>query len=99
MRSPAIARTRELLEQWRQDHRHEPPLNTGDQMIRNVADRFDLIKTLRGTYFYRGFCYKVAATERGRRIAGILHAQECRLTGAGVVLSTGLRMIARKAVA
>ena len=88
----------DVLEQWHQHHAHEHRLNTGRQMIEAISDRFHILESQPGSYFYRYFCYRMDPNQRATRVAEILRDQENQLRAESLLLSTGLRIAARKPV-
>jgi SAM-dependent methyltransferase len=85
----------EPLLRWRERHRHEPPLASGEQMLLALGERFEIVHTERCAYLYGYFLPDLEARAGGGEVARRLLDLERRLVEAGRIRAVGLRIVAR----
>jgi SAM-dependent methyltransferase len=87
----------DIVQRWRSAHTHEPPLHTGVQMRRAVAEHFDL-RDVRGTaYLYRHLTKHLPRDARGVAVAQHLYSSERRGIDDATLSAVGLRIMAVRA--
>lgn len=84
------------MKAWIDVHEHTPPLNTGDEMIKTIRDRFDKVSIERNPYLYRSICGKLNAYKEGHQITESVLKIEEGLINEQVILPNGLRIVAHK---
>lgn len=82
--------------EWEADHRHNPPLSSGEAMLSRVEERFDLLSVTRTSYLYRNLCGRLRKGAEGWRWANEILETEERLIREGSLRPVGLRFVARK---
>jgi SAM-dependent methyltransferase len=87
----------DLVERWRDKHRHHEPLHGGEAMLRALAERFALAEVTRGPYLYRYIGRGVSADAAGLRIATHVRDSELAKIAAGEIRAVGLRITATAA--
>jgi SAM-dependent methyltransferase len=88
-----------VVERWRQDHAHEPPLHTGAQMRSAISDRFVIRQLQRCAYLYRSISSRVIDGPRGAIIVEHARATEQSRLDAQILVPVGLRIVAERAEA
>lgn len=84
----------DLAARWRDAHTHHPPLHTGAQLRRALADRLSLREPRRGEYLYRYISGGLPADARGAELAAHILATERRRIAEGHLVPVGLRLVA-----
>jgi SAM-dependent methyltransferase len=84
------------LERWRAQHYHEPPLNEGDAMSREIRERFATVSERPVAYLYR-YAYRWLETEPlASRVALQVLEMEAGLLRRRAIRALGLQVVARK---
>jgi len=86
----------DVLQRWRAAHSHEPPLHTGVQMRRAIAERFDLRDVHGAAYLYRYITRHLPQDARGVAIAQYIYATERRGITEGSLAAVGLGIVAAR---
>ena len=81
---------------WEEDHHHDPPLNTGDQMISAVKKKFKIINEIRCPYLFRSIGARFSFDKSGYDRTEQLMDLELSLIEKGKLLPIGLRLIGVK---
>ena len=84
------------IQTWIDDHNHTPPLNSGDEMIKTVQDRFDIVSIERNPYLYRSICGRLNSFNDSYRITAKILEIESGLISEQDILPTGLRIVGKK---
>jgi SAM-dependent methyltransferase len=84
------------LGRWREEHVHDPPLQTGHAMLAAARERFELISVDEAPYLYRSLSGRLEVGDRGARVARRILELESRLVRERDLTAAGLRMIGRK---
>lgn len=92
--SPLASRAPDVLERWYEDHFKEK-LATGSLMEKELASRFELVRTDKTVYLYRHFCSRLESSQKGLRLARLLLEIESREVEAGRFAAIGLRLVGR----
>lgn len=79
------------LERWRSEHRHEPPLHTGGEMLEGIRARFTDVRHATGPYLYRYIASSLPETPGGGKIAMRLFERESEALKDGRVKPVGRR--------
>lgn len=87
----------DVLQRWRAAHAHEPPLHTGVQMRRAIAERFDLRDVHGAAYLYRYITHHLPHDARGVAIAQHVYGSERRGISDGTMTAVGLGIVATRA--
>jgi len=86
----------DVLQRWRAAHSNEPPLHTGVQMRRAIAERFDLRDVHGAAYLYRYITKYLPQDARGVAIAQYVYATERRGIADGTLAAVGLGIVAAR---
>jgi SAM-dependent methyltransferase len=86
----------DLHQRWRAAHSDEPPLHTGVQMRRAIAERFDLRDVHGAAYLYRYITRYLPHDARGVALAQQLYGTERRGIGDGTFAAVGLGIVAAR---
>jgi SAM-dependent methyltransferase len=86
----------DVLQRWRAAHSHEPPLHTGVQMRRAIAERFDLRDVHGAAFLYRYITRHLAHDARGVAIAQYIYSTERRGIADGSLAAVGLGIVAAR---
>jgi len=86
----------DVLQRWRAAHSDEPPMYTGVQMRRAIAERFDLRDVHGAAYLYRYITKYLPHDARGVAIAQYLYATERRGITDGTLAAVGLGIVAAR---
>ena len=84
------------LEQWRERHRHDPPLAGGSEMLEALGRHFDVVGRESCEYLYWYALRPLDSRPDGREIGERLIELERRLIAAGRIRPVGLRIVARR---
>ncbi|TMQ10309.1 MAG: class I SAM-dependent methyltransferase [Deltaproteobacteria bacterium] len=87
----------DVLQRWRLAHHHEPPLHTGVEMRRAIAERFDLRDVHGAAYLYRYVTRHLPHDARGVAIAQHVYSTERRGITDGSLSAVGLGIVAARA--
>jgi len=87
----------DVVQRWRAAHADEPPLHTGVQMRRAIADRFDLRDVHGAAYLYRYVTRYLPHDARGVALAQHLYSTERRGIADGTLAAVGLGIVAARA--
>jgi SAM-dependent methyltransferase len=87
----------DVLQRWRAAHAHEPPLHTGVQMRRAIAERFDLRDVHGAAYLYRYVTRHLPHDARGVALAQHIYSTERRGIADGTLAAVGLGIVAARA--
>jgi SAM-dependent methyltransferase len=82
---------------WRDAHVHDPPLHTGAQLRRALAERLAIRERRRCEYLYRYICGGLPDDARGAELAAYVLAAERRRISEGQLVPVGLRLLADRA--
>jgi len=82
------------IARWRDAHAHDPPLYTGAQLRRALAERLAIRERRRCEYLYRYVCGGLPDDARGAEIAAYVLAAERRRIAEGRLVPVGLRLVA-----
>ncbi len=85
------------LGRWRREHVHDPPLQTGHQMLAAARERFELKGVEEAPYLYRSLSGRLEESERGWRVARRILEIESRAIRERDLAAAGLRIAGRKA--
>lgn len=85
------------IARWRDAHVHDPPLHTGAQLRRALADHLALRERRRCEYLYRYICGGLPDDARGAELAAYVLATERRRLSEGQLVPVGLRLLADRA--
>lgn len=86
------------LARWKAEHRHDPPLHTGKEMLDAITARFADVRHATGPYLYRAIAASLPETPGGGKIAMRLFERESEAMKDGRVKPVGRRFHAiRKA--
>lgn len=83
-------------ESWENEHCHEPELNSGEIMTRSIEDSFKLISKDHNAYLFRSICRHLDSDEKGYSLTKKVYDIENGLITNGLILPTGLRIVAEK---
>lgn len=86
------------MQTWINDHNHIPPLNSGDDMIKEVQDKFNVVSIERNAYLYRSICGKLDLFKDSYRITKKILEIENGLINKQLILPNGLRIVANKKI-
>lgn len=86
----------DLLARWRAAHEHDhgPPLHTGTEIRRGVAERFAVRDLRTGEYLHRYINAGLSDDARGHQLAAHVLGVERRGVAAGRLIPVGLRIVA-----
>jgi SAM-dependent methyltransferase len=87
----------DVLQRWRAAHADEPPLHTGVQMRRAIAERFDLRDVHGAAYLYRYVTKYLPHDARGVALAQHIYSTERRGIADGTLTAVGLGIVAVRA--
>jgi SAM-dependent methyltransferase len=87
----------DVLQRWRMAHAEEPPLHTGVQMRRAIAERFELRDVHGAAYLYRYVTRHLPHDARGVAIAQHIYGTERRGITDGTLTAVGLGIVATRA--
>ena len=94
---PAAALDGDVVQRWRDAHTHDPPLHTGVQMRRAIAERFDLHDVHGAAYLYRYITKHLPHDARGVAVAQHMYMSERRGIAEGTLTAVGLGIVAVRA--
>jgi SAM-dependent methyltransferase len=86
----------DVVERWRAAHTHEPPLHTGVQMRRAIAEHFDLRDIRGAAYLYRYLTKHLPRDARGIAVAQQIYNIEERGVAEGALTAVGIRIAAAR---
>lgn len=86
----------DVVQRWRAAHSDEPPLHTGVQMRRAIAERFDLRDVHGAAYLYRYITKHLTHDARGVALAQYIYNTERRGITEGTLSAVGLGIVALK---
>ena len=84
----------DVVQRWRAAHSDEPPLHTGVQMRRAIAERFDLRDVHGAAYLYRYITKYLPHDARGVAVAQHMYMSERRGIADGTLTAVGLGIVA-----
>jgi SAM-dependent methyltransferase len=84
----------DVVQRWRAAHSHVPPLHTGVQMRRAIAERFDLRDVHGAAYLYRYITKHLPHDARGVAVAQHMYMSERRGIADGTLTAVGLGIVA-----
>ena len=84
------------LEEWMEEHHHEPPLHKGKEMLEGVERRFDLMSSERVPTLFADFAAALEPSQRGYDVAFKLLELERGLIDGRAIVPLGLRIVAKK---
>jgi SAM-dependent methyltransferase len=84
----------DVHQRWRAAHSDEPPLHTGVQMRRAIAERFALRDVHGAAYLYRYITHHLPHDARGVAIAQHVYGSERRGISDGSLTAVGLGIVA-----
>jgi SAM-dependent methyltransferase len=84
----------DVVQRWRAAHSDEPPLHTGVQMRRAIAERFDLHDVHGAAYLYRYITKYLPHDARGVAVAQHMYMSERRGIADGTLTAVGLGIVA-----
>ena len=84
----------DVVQRWRSAHADEPPLHTGVQMRRAIAERFDLRDVHGAAYLYRYITRHLPHDARGVAVAQHMYMSERRGIADGTLTAVGLGIVA-----
>jgi SAM-dependent methyltransferase len=87
----------DVVVRWRAAHSDEPPLHTGVQMRRAIAERFDLHDVHGAAYLYRYITKHLPHDARGVALAQHIYNAERRGITDGTLAAVGLGIVATRA--
>jgi SAM-dependent methyltransferase len=87
----------DAAQRWRAAHSDEPPLHTGLQMRRTIAERFDLRDVHGAAYLYRYITRHLPHDARGVALAQYIYNTERRGIADGTLTAVGLGIVAVRA--
>ncbi len=87
----------DVVDRWRAAHSDEPPLHTGVQMRRAIAERFDLHDVHGAAYLYRYITKHLPHDARGVALAQHIYNTERRGITDGSLAAVGLGIVAARA--
>jgi SAM-dependent methyltransferase len=87
----------DVLQRWRVAHSDQPPLHTGVQMRRAIAERFDLRDVHGAAYLYRYVTKYLPHDARGVALAQHIYSTERRGITDGTLNAVGLGIVAVRA--
>jgi SAM-dependent methyltransferase len=87
----------DVLQRWRASHSEAPPLHTGVQMRRAIAERFDLRDVHGAAYLYRYITKYLPHDPRGVAIAQYIYSTERRGIADTTLAAVGLGIVAARA--
>jgi len=87
----------DVLRRWRAAHADEPPLHTGVEMRRAIAERFDLRDVHGAAYLYRYITKYLPHDGRGVALAQYIYSTERRGISDGSLAAVGLGIVALRA--
>lgn len=87
----------EVLQRWRVAHSEQPPLHTGVQMRRAIAERFDLRDVHGAAYLYRYITKYLPHDARGVALAQHIYSTERRGIADRSLTAVGLGIVAVRA--
>jgi SAM-dependent methyltransferase len=91
---PGSAADGDVIQRWRAAHSDEPPLHTGVQMRRAIAERFDLHDVHGAAYLYRHITKYLPHDARGVAVAQHMYMSERRGIADGTLTAVGLGIVA-----
>jgi SAM-dependent methyltransferase len=91
---PADTTDGDVVQRWRAAHSDEPPLHTGVQMRRAIAERFDLHDVHGAAYLYRYITKHLPHDARGVAVAQHMYMAERRGIADGTLTAVGLGIVA-----
>jgi SAM-dependent methyltransferase len=94
---PAGALDGDVVQRWRAAHTHDPPLHTGVQMRRAIAESFDLRDVHGAAYLYRYITKHLPHDARGVAVAQHMYMSERRGIAEGTLTAVGLGIVAVRA--
>ena len=84
----------DVVQRWRTAHASEPPLHSGLQMRRAIAERFDLRDVHGAAYLYRYVTRRLPHDARGVALAQYIYNTERRGIADGTLAAVGLGIVA-----
>jgi SAM-dependent methyltransferase len=87
----------DVLQRWRVAHSEQPPLHTGVQMRRAIAERFDLRDVHGAAYLYRYITKYLPHDARGVALAQHIYSTERRGIADRSLTAVGLGIVAVRA--
>lgn len=84
------------LQEWRDDHEHDPPLNTGAAMIAAVRCVFQSVSVGRGPYLYRSLASRLRPIEHANALAASIRGIELSHIADGTFVANGIRVVAKR---
>ena len=88
--------TQDPLQEWINDHAHNPPLHGGAEMINTIQEKFDIVTVERNAYLYRSICGRLDSVNDSFRITEKILEIENELINDQLILPIGLRVVAKK---
>jgi hypothetical protein len=82
------------LKKWKEEHYHDPPLHSGNEMIKGIEHKFSEIKVVRNAYLYRSICSILKDDEKGYHLTNRILEVENGLIESKSILPVGLRIAA-----
>jgi len=86
----------DVMQRWRLAHLHEPPIHTGVEMRRAVAESFDLRDVHGAAYLYRYVTRHLPHDARGVELAQYIYSTERRGITDGTFTAVGLGIVATR---
>lgn len=84
------------LQEWDNDHHHDPALNTGEKMLKNIEKVFQNIEKHRVPYLFRSIGGAIKNDAAGYNLVQTLRQIENGLINNNLILPNGLRIVAEK---
>ncbi len=84
------------LDEWRNEHHHEPPLHTGQQMREGIERRLDSVRSEQVPTLFTDFAVALEPSQRGFDVANELLEFERTLIDDKTIVPLGLRMVAKR---
>ena len=92
--TPATPQT--PLDEWRDEHHHEPPLHTGQQMREGIELRLDSVRSEQVPTLFTDFAVALEPSQRGFDVANKLLEFERTLIDDKTIVPLGLRIVAKR---
>jgi SAM-dependent methyltransferase len=84
----------EVIDRWKKDHAHQPPLHTGQRMLEEIKRRFEVLMTERCPYFYRSLIKELEGNVNAAQAVKAAFDWESDLIVKQVIRPAGLRIAA-----
>lgn len=84
---------RKPLETWEAEHAHNPPLNTGKEMISEIEAVFGQVELERNAYLYRSIGALISNRELGYDMTRFVFDVESMLVKKGLIMPNGIRVV------